>query len=341
MPDARAIGSLARADWARLRQRLAQYSSADTKRALLQLVTTALPLLASAAALLYGLAHGIWLTAFFGLPAALFMVRLFIIQHDCGHGSFFKSRRANNVLGLILSLLTLIPYDFWRRDHAIHHATSGNLDRRGNGDVTTLTVREYLAQSRWRKLMYRLYRHPLVLLGVGPAYMLLVRYRVPTGESLRSWSDWFSIIGTNLAAAFGASAMVMTIGPITFMVTWGAVMLLALSIGVWLFYVQHQFEDAYWEKADQWNFHAAALGGSSFYDLPRVLDWFSGSIGFHHIHHLASKIPNYRLRACFNQVPELQRVNRLTLWGSIKALGLTLWDEERRRLISFRALAQK
>ena len=175
--------------------------------------------------------------------------------------------------GWSLSVLTLIPYDFWRRDHAIHHATSGNLDRRGSGDVTTLTVREYLAQSRLRKMLYRLYRNPLVLLGLGPAYMLLVRYRIPSGESLRSWSDWISILGTNIAAAFGATAMVMTIGPVTFLVTWGAVMLLALSIGVWLFYVQHQFEDAYWENADQWNFHAAALGGSSFYDLPRVLHW--------------------------------------------------------------------
>ncbi len=340
MPDAGALGSSGLVDAALLRRRLAHYSSADTKRAVLQLLTTALPLLASAAALLYGVSHGIWLAACFGPPAALFIVRLFIIQHDCGHGSFFKSRRANDMLGLITSLLTLIPYNYWRRDHAVHHATSGNLDRRGKGDVTTLTVREYLAKSWWRRLMYRLYRHPLVLLGVGPAYMLLVRYRVPTGESLRSWSDWVSIVGTNLAAAFGATAMVMTIGPITFMVTWGAVMLLALSIGVWLFYVQHQFEDSYWERADRWNFQAAALEGSSFYDLPRPLHWISGSIGFHHIHHLASKIPNYRLSACFDQIPELQRVKRLTFWASIKSIGLTLWDEERRQLISFRALAQ-
>jgi acyl-lipid omega-6 desaturase (Delta-12 desaturase) len=340
MVDTGALRSFSLADAALLRRRLAHYSSADTKRAVLQLLTTAPPLLASAAALLYGISHGIWLAACIGPLAALFIVRLFIIQHDCGHGSFFKSRRANDMLGLITSLLTLIPYNYWRRDHAVHHATSGNLDRRGKGDVTTLTVREYLAKSWWRRLMYRLYRHPLVLLGVGPAYMLLVRYRVPTGESLRSWSDWVSIVGTNLAAAFGATAMVMTIGPITFMVTWGAVMLLALSIGVWLFYVQHQFEDAYWEKADRWNFQAAALDGSSFYDLPRPLHWLTGSIGFHHIHHLASKIPNYRLRACFDQVPELQRVRRLTLWASIKSIGLTLWDEERRQLISFRALAQ-
>ena len=340
MPDTRALGSLSLADPALLRRRLAHYASADTKRAVLQLVTTTLLLLACAAALFYGVAHGIWLAAGFGLPAALFVVRLFIIQHDCGHGSFFKSRRANDMLGLVTSVLTLIPYNYWRRDHAIHHATSGNLDRRGRGDVNTLTVREYLASSPRRKLLYRLYRHPLVLLGLGPAYMLLVRYRVPSGESLRSWHDWVSMIGTNVAAAFGATAMVLTIGPVTFMVTWGAVMLLAASIGVWLFYVQHQFEDTYWDHADRWSFHAAALEGSSFYDLPRALHWLSGWIGFHHIHHLASKIPNYRLSACFEQIPELQRVRRLTLWASVKAIGLTLWDEERRQLISFRALAR-
>ena len=340
MPDVGAIGSLGIADRALLRRRLTRYSSADMKRALLQLATTASLLLASAATLFYGVTHGIWVGACFAPPAALFVVRLFIIQHDCGHGSFFSSRRANDALGLVASVLTLIPYHFWRRDHAIHHATSGNLDRRGNGDVTTLTVREYLAQSWLRKILYRLYRHPLVLFGLGPAYMLLVRYRIPSGESLRSWSDWVSILGTNIAAAFGATAMVMTIGPVTFLVTWGAVMLLALSIGIWLFYVQHQFEDAYWEHADRWNFHAAALGGSSFYDLPRVLHWLSGSIGFHHIHHLASKIPNYRLRACFEEIPELQCVKRLTLWASVKSIGLTVWDEQRRQLISFRALAR-
>jgi omega-6 fatty acid desaturase (delta-12 desaturase) len=328
------------ADLALLRRRLAEYSSADTKQALLQLVTTAVLLVASAAALFYGVSHGIWFGACFALPAALFVVRLFIIQHDCGHGSFFKSRRANDALGLVTSVLTLIPYDFWRRDHAVHHATSGNLDRRGTGDVTTLTVREYLARSRWQKLVYRAYRHPLVLLILGPAYVLLVRYRIPAGDSLRSWADWVSILGTNIAAAFGATAMVMTIGPVTFLVTWGAVMLLALSIGIWLFYVQHQFQDTYWERADGWNFHAAALDGSSFYDLPRLLHWLSASIGFHHIHHLASKIPNYRLRACFEQTPELQRVKRLTLWASIKSIGLTLWDEQRRQLVSFRALTR-
>jgi len=341
MPDVGAIGSAAIADIGLLRKRLARYSVADRRRAIRQLLTTTLPLLASAAALLYGVAHGVWLATFLALPAAAFLVRLFIIQHDCGHGSFFRSRRANNTLGLAISLMTLIPYTFWRKDHAVHHATTGNLDRRGRGDLTTLTVREYLAKPLWRKILYRLYRHPLILFGVGPAYMLLIRYRIPTGESLRNWQDWVSIVGTNIAAALGATAMAITIGPVTFFVTWGAVLLLAIAIGIWFFYVQHQFEDSYWERSEAWNFQAAALTGSSFYDLPRALHWLSGSIGFHHIHHLASTIPNYRLRDSFDQIPELQNVKRLTFLASFKTIHLALWDEERRQLVSFRSLTQR
>lgn len=340
MPHAAAIGSVTMAESRGLRKRLARYAVPDRRKAVRQLLTTLLPLAASAAALFCGLAHGFWLAAFLALPAAAFLVRLFTIQHDCGHGAFFASRRANNALGLAVSFITLIPYTFWRRDHALHHATNGNLDRRGKGDLTTLTVREYRAQPLWRRIRYRLYRHPLVLFGLGPAYMLLVRYRIPTGDSLRNWHDWVSIAATNIAAALGATAMAITVGPVTFFVTWGAVLLLALSVGVWFFYVQHQFEDSYWEGSERWDFHAAALNGSSYYDLPRALDWLSGSIGFHHIHHLASKIPNYRLRDCFDHMPELQNVKRLTFWASLKTMRLALWDEESRQLVSFRALTQ-
>lgn len=341
MPDASAIGSVAISDNLLLLKRLARYAIADRRRAVLQLLTTTAPLLLCAVALLYGVVHGLWLAALLVFPAAAFLVRLFIIQHDCGHGSFFRSRRANNTLGLIISFMTLIPYTFWRRDHALHHATTGNLERRGRGDLTTLTVREYLARPLWRKLLYRLYRHPLILFGVGPAYMLLIRYRIPTGASFRNWHDWTSIVGTNIVAALSATAMAITIGPVTFLVTWGTVLLLAISIGIWFFYVQHQFEDSYWEKSEQWNFQAAALKGSSFYDLPRALCWLSGSIGFHHIHHLASKIPNYHLRNCFDQMPEMQNVTRLTFLSSFRTIRLALWDEERRQLISFRSLTQR
>jgi omega-6 fatty acid desaturase (delta-12 desaturase) len=237
-------------------------------------------------------------------------------------------------------VLTLMPYGAWRRDHAIHHATSGHLGRRGMGDVTTLTVAEYRARSAWQRLLYRLYRHPAVLFGIGPAYVLLVRYRFPFGNRLGDPRAWLSILGTNAAAAAAAAVLAVFIGPIELLAGWGTVMLLASAIGVWFFYVQHQFEDTYWRQAADWDFHAAAVEGSSFYDLPGLLNWLTASIGFHHIHHLASKIPNYRLRTCFKENPELRRAKRLTLWTSLKSVRLALWDEERGKLVSFREAAR-
>lgn len=288
------------------------------------------------AALLYAMSRGFWYALALALPAAIFLVRLFIIQHDCGHGSFFKSRRTNETLGLVLSMLTMMPYGAWRKAHAVHHATSGNLDQRGTGDVTTLTVREYQSQSRWKRFLYRMYRHPVVLFGIGPVYLLLVRYRVPFGNPLRDWQQWLSILGTDLAAAASAVGFSAIIGPGPFLLAWSTVLLLATALGVWFFYIQHQFADTYWADSASWEFRAAAVEGSSFYDLPRVVHWLTGSIGFHHIHHLASKVPNYRLRACFDDNVEFQRAKRVTFWASVKSVQLALWDEERRRLVSFR-----
>jgi omega-6 fatty acid desaturase (delta-12 desaturase) len=317
-------------------RRLAPYCKPDGRRAVRQLFTTSLPFLASMAALLYAMSHGFWYALALAVPAAVFLVRLFIIQHDCGHGSFFKSRRTNETLGLALSVLTMMPYWSWRRAHAVHHATTGNLDQRGTGDVTTLTVREYQSQSRWKQLLYRIYRHPLVLFGIGPAYLLMVRYRVPLGNPLREWQHWLSIIGTDVAAAASAVGLSAIIGPGPFLLAWSTVLLLATSLGVWFFYVQHQFPDTYWAESASWEFRAAAIEGSSYYDLPRVVHWLTGSIGFHHIHHLASKVPNYRLRACFDDNPEFQRAKRVTFWASLKSVQLALWDEDRRQLVSFR-----
>jgi acyl-lipid omega-6 desaturase (Delta-12 desaturase) len=317
-------------------RRLAPYCRPDARRALRQLFTTSLPFLASMAALLYAMSHGLWYVLALALPAAIFLVRLFIIQHDCGHGSFFKSRRTNETLGLALSVLTMMPYAAWRRAHNVHHATAGNLDQRGTGDVTTLTVREYRSRSHWRRFLYRLYRHPVVLFGIGPAYLLLVRYRVPVGSELRDWQHWLSIIGTDLAGGASAVALSVVVGPGPFLLAWSTVLLLATSLGVWFFYIQHQFADTYWADSASWEFRAAAIEGSSYYDLPKFLHWLTGSIGFHHIHHLASKVPNYRLRACFDDNPEFQRAKRVTLWASIKSVRLALWDEERRELVSFR-----
>jgi omega-6 fatty acid desaturase (delta-12 desaturase) len=293
------------------------------------------------AALLYAMSHGFWYALALAVPAAVFLVRLFIIQHDCGHGSFFKSRRTNETLGHVLSVLTMMPYWSWRRAHAVHHATAGNLDQRGTGDVTTLTVREYQSQSRWKRFLYRVYRHPLVLFGIGPAYLLLVRYRLPLGNPVREWQHWLSIIGTDAAAAASAVGLSAMIGPGPFLLAWSTVLLLATSLGVWFFYIQHQFPDTYWADSASWEFRTAAIEGSSYYDLPRFLHWLTGSIGFHHIHHLASKVPNYRLRACFDDNAELQRAKRVTLWASVKSVHLALWDEDRRQLVSFRQVRRR
>lgn len=315
---------------------LAPYAKSDGARAAGQLAVTALPLAACAIALFWGLAQGFWPALLLAVPTALFIVRLFIIQHDCGHGSYFGSARVNDAIGRVLGVVTMMPYAAWRRDHAVHHATCGDLGRRGIGDVTTLTVAEYRARSRWGRLAYRLYRHPLVLFVVGPAYVLMLRYRLPLASPRRDRRIWLSILGTDAAAASVGLLLLPIVGPLALLAGWGATLLLAAAIGVWFFYVQHQFERTYWRQAADWDFHAAAFEGSSFYDLPRVLHWLTGSIGYHHIHHLASRIPNYRLRACFEENPALQRGRRLTLWGSVKAVRLVLWDEQALRLVSFR-----
>jgi len=320
-----------------LRQMAARYAEPDGRRALQQLLNTGLPFLALLAAMTWALEHGLWWMLLFAVPAAGLLIRLFMIQHDCGHGAFFRARWANNLVGRVVGVLTLTPYLYWRQAHNVHHATSGNLDRRGEGAIITLTVNEYLALPAWRRLAYRAYRHPLVLFGVGPAYQFLLRHRIPTGHPLRQWREWLSILGTNLAlAAIILAALLLGIEAL--LLSYLPVMLLAASAGVWLFHVQHQFETTYWEREPRWSFCAAAIDGSSFYDLPGVLRWFTAHIGLHHIHHLASRIPNYRLRDCFEQNPTLQRVNRLTLWSSLRCARLSLWDEDGRRLVSFGAL---
>jgi omega-6 fatty acid desaturase (delta-12 desaturase) len=281
---------------------------------------------------------GYWLALLVAVPAAGFLVRLFMIQHDCGHGSFFRHRAANDWVGRIIGALTLTPYDAWRRNHAIHHASSGNLDRRGIGDVATLTVREYLALSRWRRLGYRLYRNPVVLFGLGPAYLFIVQHRLPSDPHRSGWQSWFSAMATNLGIASIVVTMMWAVGVKPFLLVQLPITLLAASVGVWLFYVQHQFEETYWAGAQAWSKHEAALHGSSHYDLPGVLRWFTANIGVHHVHHLCSNIPYYRLPRVLRDYPELRGVSRLTLLQSFACVRLVLWDEAARRLISFRDL---
>jgi acyl-lipid omega-6 desaturase (Delta-12 desaturase) len=284
------------------------------------------------------LSTGYWVGLLLAVPAAGFLVRLFMIQHDCGHGSFFRRRRANDWVGRVIGVLTLTPYDFWRHSHALHHANSGNLDHRGFGDVDTLTVREFLALSRWHKLMYRLYRNPIVMFGVGPMYLFVLQHRLPVGLMRSGWHFWLSTMATNLGIAVLAATMVWLVGLGPFLLVQLPITLLAGSIGVWLFYIQHQFEDTFWARDEGWNFHEAALHGSSHYELPSVLRWFTANIGVHHVHHLCSRIPYYRLPRVLRDHPELAAVGRLTLRESLRCVRMVLWDEGRRRLISFREM---
>jgi omega-6 fatty acid desaturase (delta-12 desaturase) len=316
---------------------LQAYAQPDACRSIGQLLVTG-----SALALLWlgmwvSLGHGYWITLVLAVPAAGFLVRLFIIQHDCGHGSLFRSRRANDLTGRILGIFTLTPYDYWRRTHAAHHATSGNLDRRGVGDISTLTVREYLALSRWRRVAYRLYRHPLVLFGIGPIYLFILKHRLPLDMPLRS-GVWRNLFATNAGIVVLMAVLALLVGPLALLKLHLPIVLLAASAGIWLFHVQHQFEEAYWQHDPTWSFQQAALQGSSYYHLPRLLQWLTAHIGLHHIHHLCSRIPNYRLQECLEENPELHHVRRLTLLQSLRCARLSLWCEEAGRMIGFRDL---
>ncbi len=317
--------------------KLAGYKSASTRRGVLELIITAIPFALAWAAMVVALDFGqFWLYGLLLVPAAGLLMRLFMIQHDCGHGSFFPSRAVNDWTGRVLGVLTLTPYDYWRRSHAVHHASTGNLDQRGIGDIDTLTVREYLGRSRWQRFAYRLYRNPLVMFGLGPVYMLGVQTRVPVGFMRKGWGPWASTQITNVAVLAAAALLAWAVGFGPFLMIHLPVVVLAAAAGVWLFYVQHQFEETHWSEQESWSFHEAALHGSSHYDLPAVLRWFTANIGMHHIHHLSSRIPYYRLPDVLRDHPELRDVGRLTLWQSFACVRLTLWDEQNRKLISFR-----
>jgi len=275
-----------------------------------------------------------WLTVSLAILSGAFLVRAFIIFHDCGHGSFFKSRRANNLWGFICGLLAFTPFYHWRWEHSLHHATSGDLDRRGVGDLWTMTVQEYLESSRGRRFAYRLARNPFILFVLAPLYVFLVRHRIPKANANRR--ERRSVYWMNLAILAMASVMVAIFGLKNYLIIQFTALMVAGAAGFWLFYVQHQFEGVYWERRNDWDYAAAALQGSSFYKLPRVLQWFSGNIGFHHIHHLSPRIPNYNLERCHRANVLFQSVKPVTLLSSFKSLTFRLWDEQRRRLVSFR-----
>lgn len=321
-----------------LSRRFTTYS-ADTRRSIVQLVTTATPFIALLAVMAWASHDRYWLTLLLAIPAAGLLVRLFIIQHDCGHSSFFRSRAANDFGGRALSILTLTPYYSWKRDHAAHHASTGNLDRRGRGDVETMTVAEYQASSPLKRLAYRLFRNPLVMVMLGAPINFILLQRFPKRHELRNGQSLRSIVSLDLAllVAFGIPYALFGARPV--FETYLPVMVIASWIGNWLFFVQHQFEDAHWQRDGEWDFHVAALSGSSYLKLPPVLKWFSGNIGLHHVHHLCSRVPNYRLQACLEAAPELQEVAKvITLRESLGCWRFALWDEHRHLLVGFRDL---
>ena len=315
------------------RQIVRKYQTPSLSKSLWQLTNTGVPYVALWVAMYFTMSISWPLTLALGALAALFLVRIFIIFHDCGHGSYFASKRANNVVGFISGLLTLTPYHHWKWQHAVHHGTSGNLDQRGIGDVWTMTVKEYQSSSIWVRLHYRFTRNPIVLFVLIPLALFFVYQRFSYKRA--SKRDRRDVYLMNLSILIYTIVMSTIFGLWTFLLLQTVVTGVSGTLGVWLFYVQHQFEDTYWRSGEDWNYTDCAMQGSSFYKLPAVMNWFSGNIGYHHIHHLSSRIPNYHLRACHEAESFFQQVPELTLRTSLKSLSLRLWDEDRQKLIGY------
>ena len=314
---------------------LAPYRVPSAGRGIWELAVTLLPFVTLWLAAWASFSVSYWLTLAFAIPAGGFLVRFFLIQHDCGHGAFFRSRRLNDWVGRILGVFTMTPYDNWRRSHAIHHASSGNLDERGVGDIDTMTIREYRASTKTRKFLYHLYRSPLVLFVIGPTYQFLLRNRFPFMFDDNKKSYWISVMGTNLSIVAVAGIVAYFVGWGPFLAVQTPIVMVAATIGVWMFYVQHQFESTSWEGEEKWVMYEAALKGSSHYDLPAPFRWITANIGVHHIHHLASRIPYYRLHDVMRDYPELANIRRLTFRQSLACIKLRLWDEDGKKLVSF------
>jgi len=320
---------------------VAKYQQPDLRKSLWQVGNSFGGFFLGWVLMYFSLSVGYWLTILLAFPTAGFLVRIFIIQHDCGHGSFFKLRRANDTTGIISGILTMVPYKYWRKSHATHHAHHAELEERGIGDIWTMTVDEYHEASWWWRFLYRGFRNPFFLFLIAPTINFVILSRLPLGMP-DSWrhGEKASVWWTNLALVGLWAVMSALIGFHNVLLVQAPIIVIASSVGTWLFYVQHQFERTYWEHTPHWDFTLAAMQGSSYMKLPHVLQWFTGNIGFHHIHHLSPRIPNYNLEACHNQNPIFQRVTELTLRSGLKTMSLTLWDEERQRLVTFRDAAQ-
>lgn len=323
-------------DW---KSAVAEFQKANPAKASWQLLNTIGPYVAVWILLYFVIQISWWLAIPLGLLGSALFVRLFIIFHDCGHGSFFRSKRSNDIWGCVTGLLTLTPYHHWRWEHGIHHASNGHLDRRGVGDIWTMTVEEYLGSTRWKRHTYRLVRNPLILFVIAPLYLFLIQHRfpLPTAKPEVKASVWI----TNLAIIAFAFGMISIFGILPYLILQLGMLAVAGTCGVWLFYVQHQFEDTYWESGQDWSYVDAALEGSSYYKLPKVLQWFSGNIGFHHIHHLSAKIPNYHLERCHYSNEMFRKIPPLTFRNSLKTINYRLWDPKSSKLISFSQLKRQ
>ena len=309
------------------------YQNPDFKRSIWQIANSFIPYLILWFLMVLSLRVSYWLTLALAIPAAGFMMRIFIIFHDCGHGSFFKSQRPNDAIGILTGIITFTPYYNWRHNHAVHHATTGDLDRRGVGDVYTMTLKEYVAASSWKRLSYRVTRNPLVMFTVGPLLIFLIVNRFSFGAAGKR--ERYSVYWTNLALLGIVLLASLTIGLKAYLLVQLPILAIGTSLGVWLFYVQHQFEGVYWARHEQWDFYSAGYKGSSFYKLPGVFQWFTGNIGFHHIHHLNPRIPNYFLQKCYEENSIFQEVRPLTILSSLKSLKFRLWDEDQSKLVGF------
>lgn len=319
------------------RNDMAPFEKSDNRKGIWQLINTVLPFLALWTLAYLSLSVSYWLAIPFDIVAAGFLIRIFILFHDCCHMSFFKSKLANEITGICMGLLTAFPYTQWKHEHAVHHATSSNLSRRGTGDIWTLTVDEYIALAPLQKLGYRLYRNPIVMFGFGPIYILLVAYRY--NKKGASKKERINTHGTTLGLLVLAALLYFTLGWKAIVLVEGPILYLSAMVGIWLFYVQHQFEHTYFEEAEEWDYVSAALQGSSFYKLPRVLQWMVGNIGFHHIHHLSPRVPNYMLQQVHESNDSLKRVTSISLLGSVKSLKYRVWDEKTKRFLGFRDLS--
>ncbi len=317
---------------------LSYYSKSHAGKALWQLTNTVIPYLALWAGMIFLSTNGYsyWFTLVLSLAAAGFMVRTFILFHDCCHGSLFPSRKANTIVGYLTGILTFTPFEEWRRLHNVHHATSGNLERRGTGDIWTMTVKEYRAAGKGKRFAYRMVRNPVILFGLGPIFLFLYSNRF--AHKGAKWVEWRSVVLTNLALAIIVLSLGWLIGFKTYLSIQIPVLFFGGLIGIWLFYVQHQYEGTYWARNEEWNLVQSALNGSSFYKLPKVFQWLTGNIGFHHIHHLRPRIPNYNLEKCNTSIPALQNIKPLTLKRSLRSINLHLWDEDKQKMVSFRSL---